>query len=100
MSGAQRHPLARGIDLRSPATFDAQHKAAQLGFLAQEAGLTLAQTAYRFVLSHPGVTTVLGGFSACNQLEELCDVSGAPPFDTDAFSRLDAVWRGNFDVAA
>ncbi|MFL9900710.1 aldo/keto reductase [Paraburkholderia fungorum] len=100
VSGAQRHPLARGIDLRSPATFDAQHKAAQLGFLAQEAGLTLAQTAYRFVLSHPGVTTVLGGFSACNQLEELCDVSGALPFDTDAFSRLDAVWRSNFHVAS
>ncbi|MFM0265457.1 aldo/keto reductase [Paraburkholderia sediminicola] len=98
VSGAQRHPLARGVDLESLATFDAQHKAAQLRFLAQEAGLTLAQAAYRFVLSHPRVTTVLGGFSARNQLEELCSVSGTPPFDADAFSRLDAVWRSNFEV--
>jgi L-glyceraldehyde 3-phosphate reductase len=62
--------------------------------------LTLAQAAYRFVLSHPGVTTVLGGFSARNQLEELCRVSGAAPLDAGTFGRLDAVWRGNFDVAA
>ncbi|HEY4299034.1 MAG TPA: aldo/keto reductase [Paraburkholderia sp.] len=100
VAGVQRHPLARGVDLNSAATFDARHKAAQLRFLAQESGLTLAQAAYRFVLSNPGVTTVLGGFSTRDQLEELCRVSGAAPLDAATFSRLDTAWRSNFNSAA
>lgn len=99
IAGAHRHPLARAVDPQAAATLDAQRKAAHLHFLTRETGLTLAQAAYRFVLSHPAVTTVLGGFSARNQLDELCAVSGAQPFDADVFTRLDAIWRSNFAPA-
>ena len=68
----------------------------KLRFLAAECGISLAQAAYRFILSHPGVTTVLGGFSAMSQLEELTAMSGAGPFAPELTARLDALWQSNF----
>jgi L-glyceraldehyde 3-phosphate reductase len=59
----------------------------------------MAQAAYRFVLSHPGVTTVIGGFSAIDQLEELAAMSGAGPFPPDLMARLREVWQTDFIAA-
>jgi L-glyceraldehyde 3-phosphate reductase len=99
VAGADRHPLARGVDREADAAREARRKAAQLLPIAVECGWTLAQAAYRFVLSHPGVTTVLGGFSELSQLEELCAVSGAPPLNARVLNQIDALWRSNFAAA-
>ncbi|MBP0592146.1 aldo/keto reductase [Paraburkholderia sp. LEh10] len=99
VAGADRHPLARAVDREADATREAQRKAARLLPIAVECGWTLAQAAYRFVLSHPGVTTVLGGFSALSQVDELCAVSGAPPLNTRVLNQIDALWRSNFAAA-
>ena len=98
--GRARHPLARTVDVQSEKTRITREKVATLRFLAEETGLSLAQAAYRFILSHPGVTSVLGGFSAMDQLEELAAVSGTGPFAPDLTARLEALWRRNFALAS
>ncbi|GAB2900433.1 aldo/keto reductase [Paraburkholderia jirisanensis] len=96
VAGASRHPLARGVDAEAAATQEARRKARVLHRVVTEPGWTLAQSAYRFVLEHPGVTTVLGGFSALSQVEELCAVSDAPPLRSSVLEELNLLWRRNF----
>jgi L-glyceraldehyde 3-phosphate reductase len=99
IAGAPRHPLARAADPRETRAELKRQQAARLSFLARETGTTMAQAAYRFVLSHPGVTTVIGGFSAIDQLEELAAMSGAGPFPPDLMARLREVWQTDFIAA-
>jgi L-glyceraldehyde 3-phosphate reductase len=96
VTGRERHPLARAVDPAAETARALRRKAETIRFLARETSLSLAQAAYRFVLSHPGVTTVLGGFSALDQLEELATVSGAGPFAPDLTARLNDLWRADF----
>jgi len=70
-----------------------QHRASRVRFLARENGLTLAQAGYRFILMHEHVTTVIGGFSSLEQMEELVQVSGMGPFDAELMARLNAAWQ-------
>lgn len=90
---ADRHPLARpargGID-------EIERIRAKVRALRQvtgASGLTLAQAAIRFILMHPGVTTVLGGFSSVEQMEEIAAAADAPPFDAGLMARLADAWR-------
>ena len=62
-------------------------------FLAMENNLTLAQAAYRFILMHEHVTTVVGGFSSQEQMEEIVPVTGTGPFKSADMARLQEVWR-------
>jgi L-glyceraldehyde 3-phosphate reductase len=96
VTGRERHPLARPVDPAAEQARNLRRKAESLRFLARETGASLAQAAFRFVLAHPGVSTVLGGFSALDQLEELAAVSGTGPFPPDLMARLDAVWQRDF----
>jgi aryl-alcohol dehydrogenase-like predicted oxidoreductase len=96
VAGSQRHPLARSVDPATQAARRNRDKAQMLRFLARESGMSLAQAAFRFVLSHAGVTTALGGFSSMSQLEELCAVSDANPFAGDLLERLEQLWQTNF----
>ncbi len=64
-------------------------------FLATENDLTLAQAAYRFILMHEHVTTVVGGFSSQEQMEEIVRVSGMGPFSAEEMARLRRVWRAD-----
>ena len=96
LRGTARHPLARAIDTESPEMRDIAARAAKLAFLP-DSGESLAQAAYRFVLSNPGVATVLGGFSAVEQVEELCAASGHEPIALEKMRRLAALWESNFD---
>lgn len=96
LDGAAGHPLARGHDPLSEAAQRNIERANLVRFLAEENDLSLAQAAYRFILMHKHVTTVVGGFSSQEQIEEIVQVSGMGPFTPDEMARLQHVWRSGF----
>ena len=96
IDGAAGHRLARQYDAMSDATRRNIEMAKSVRFLAAENHHSLAQAAYRFILMHPHVTTVLGGFSSQEQLEELAQVSHMAPFTPDEIARLNRVWQSDF----
>lgn len=96
LRGEQRHPLARAADPQSQNARKNLARAEAVKFLADENGISLAQAAYRFILSNPMVTTTLGGFSSIAQMEEICAVSGMDPLGEDEYARLNEVWK-NFN---
>lgn len=99
VAGGPRHPAARGVALPDDPERYAplQRQARALSFLATP-GRSLAQAAIRFVLMHPGVATVLGGFSAEEHIEELAAVPDAPPLSEQELVRVGMVWSGNFGL--
>jgi aryl-alcohol dehydrogenase-like predicted oxidoreductase len=99
VDGGARHPLAGSRDTASEVYRRSLEMARGLSFLRREGVHTLTQAAIRFILMHPGVTVVLGGFSAMSHLEEIVSVSGAGPFAPELMARVEAVWRGNFGFA-
>ncbi len=92
LRGGTPHPLARS---RVAASEAGVHRAKSLAFLSQP-GRTMAQAGTRFILDHPGVTTVLGGFSGLEHLEEAVPASGAPSLTQQEMAHVEMVWRGNF----
>jgi aryl-alcohol dehydrogenase-like predicted oxidoreductase len=96
LTGEERHPLAREDDTGSAARQVMLARVSKLVFLPEQ-GESLAQAAYRFILSNPGVATVLGGFSAMEQVEELSAVSGRGPIAPDKIRRLETLWESNFE---
>jgi aryl-alcohol dehydrogenase-like predicted oxidoreductase len=98
LRGDNRHPLARAYDMNAESSVRLRKQAAAVSFLARDNGITLAQAAFRFILTHPGVTAGLGGFSTIEQLEEIAAVPDMGPFSADAMTRLNHVWAENFGV--
>ena len=72
------------------------NRAGSLQFLSHGEQQSLAQAAIRFILMEPGVTTVLGGFSDLQQLEEVAGASGVGPLTEEEMARVEMVWRANF----
>lgn len=97
LDGAAGHPLARAHDSSSAEGMRALELAKQMRFLARENGMTLPQVAYRFILANTSATTVVGGFSSLEQLEEIAKVSGMPPLPAQEIARVEAVWRESAD---
>lgn len=94
-SGAAGHPLARGLPVAKNEIM--ARRVAKLSFVG-EGDESLAQATYRFILSNPGVATVLGGFSGVEQLEELAAVSGRGPTAPAKMHRLQHLWDSNFEL--
>ena len=84
------HPLSRGLSERQRPSLE---KAKALGFLSISGEHSLAQAAVRFILMTEGVSTVLGGFSDVQQLEELVAVSGAGGLSPELMTRIEMAWR-------
>jgi aryl-alcohol dehydrogenase-like predicted oxidoreductase len=99
VAGGARHPLAGPRNSASEAYQRTLEMARALSFLRCEGTHTLTQAAMRFILMHPGVTVVLGGFSAMDHLEEIVPVSGADPLAPELMARVETVWRANFGFA-
>jgi L-glyceraldehyde 3-phosphate reductase len=70
-----------------------QRRGSAFSFLSVPGKHSLAQGAVRFILMEAGVTTVLGGFSAIEQLEEIAAVPGTEPLSADLMGQIENVWR-------
>ncbi|MDA1035370.1 MAG: aldo/keto reductase [Chloroflexi bacterium] len=100
VTGGPPHPLGRGA--RSPEAGEKINRQIQpFAFLSkhlhpedQEDDHGLAEAALRYVLSLEGVTTLLGGFSDRQQVEENAAVSGKGPLSERNMARVEMVWRG------
>lgn len=102
VSGGAPHAMARGA--RSSESRETQSRQARaVSFLSrklnpdsQTEDHDLAEAAFRFILSLEGVTTVIGGFSDREQVEETVAYSGRGPLSEENMARLETVWRANF----
>lgn len=69
-----------------PGTVDGLQKLPQLNFL-QTPTRSMVQAALRFVLDHPGVSSVLAGAKTRQQVEENAKASDVPPLSPDERAR-------------
>ncbi len=94
----EHHAWSRAQD---PASQDYRRNLAMaraLAFLSQLGKHSLAQAATRFVLMHPGVSVVLGGFSDLAQLEHAVPAGCEGPLDAQLMARVENVWKSNFGL--
>jgi aryl-alcohol dehydrogenase-like predicted oxidoreductase len=73
-----------------PGTVDGLQKLSQLGFL-QTPTRSLVQAALRFVLDHPGVSSVIAGAKTRQQIEENTAASALPALAPDERARAIAI---------
>jgi L-glyceraldehyde 3-phosphate reductase len=74
-------------------------RASALGFLNRP-DRSIASAAYQLILSHPGVSTVVGGYSELAHMEEAVACSGRGPLSQEEMSRVEQVWEADFKVPA
>ena len=101
VSGGEPHPLSGAARRGGQLPARRQQSAALAGafrVLSMAGRHTLAQAAIRFILMEPGVTSVLGGFSDTEQLEEVTAASGAGPLGEDLMRRVESAWRANLSA--
>lgn len=60
--------------------------------IARQHDMGLAELAYRFVLSAPGVVTALGGFSSSEQMIQAVDAAEKGPLGQDVLDALHRAW--------
>jgi L-glyceraldehyde 3-phosphate reductase len=96
IKGAMRHRLARQQDPATDVAMRQRARAQTFAFLAQETGMSLAQTAFRFILDHAAVTVALGGFSSVEQMEEIAAAAHKPSLNSFQMARIESIWRSNF----
>lgn len=99
-STVSRHPLAGGGMTRNPEPFLAEVRRAETLSFFVRTDRTVAQAAYQFILSHPGVSTVVGGFSEMAHLEQAVAASNMGPLSPEELRELEQVWASNFHVPA
>lgn len=92
LSGQQNHPLARQKDHGKLEAKGDLGRARLFQEVAQNSGISLAELAYRFILTDPGVTTLLGGFSAADQIDAAIKASAAGPLDEEQLRAIDEIW--------
>ena len=71
-------------------------RASVLDFLTADDEPSRPQAAIRYALTHPGVSTVLVGFSDLAQIEEAAACSGKGPLPEAAMQRLHELWATDF----
>lgn len=95
VAGGERHPLAGNAVMRNPAAYQRRiERARAFSFLARD-GRTLAQAAIQFILAHPAVTTVLGGYTAVEHVEEAVGALTATPLNDEDMARIQLAWKSN-----
>jgi len=93
IAGRGTHPLARPKDANDPKLARELLLAGRFREVAAARGMSVAALAYKFILTHPGVSTVVGGFSSAQQLEETVASAGeAGQLSDEAMSDIRRVW--------
>ncbi|MGV6874709.1 aldo/keto reductase [Pseudochelatococcus sp. B33] len=93
LAGTQTHPLARRKDIEALDVRGALRLPRAFQALAAELGIDLVALAYRFVLSNPGVSTLLGGISSAAQVTAAAEASAAGPLPDTVLARIEDIWR-------
>jgi aryl-alcohol dehydrogenase (NADP+) len=65
----------------------------ELAGIARDAGKTLVELAFQWLLSHAQVDSIIVGASSAEQLQENLDACQGGPLDESLLARCDAVWR-------
>jgi L-glyceraldehyde 3-phosphate reductase len=93
ISGQHTHVLARPKDVKALETKGALPLARRFHALAAAKGMSLVQLAYGFILGHAGVSTVVGGFSAMNQLDDtIAAVGNMDSLPKDVIGAIQQIW--------
>ncbi len=93
ISGRHTHALARHKDMKVLETKGALPLARRFHALAAASGMSIVQLAYGFILGHPGVSTVLGGFSSIEQLDDTVMASGnMDSLPKDILTEIQQIW--------
>jgi L-glyceraldehyde 3-phosphate reductase len=92
LSGQQTHPLARQKDHGKLEAKGDLGRARLFQEIARNSGISLAELAYRFILTDSGVTTLLGGFSDASQIDIAAKASAAGPLDSEQMRAIEEVW--------
>jgi aryl-alcohol dehydrogenase-like predicted oxidoreductase len=93
ISGQHTHALARSKDVKALEAKGALPLARRFQALAAEHGMSVVQLAYGFILSHPGVSTVVGGFSAIEQLDDtIAAVAEMDPLPNEIMGEIQQIW--------
>jgi L-glyceraldehyde 3-phosphate reductase len=96
LRGASAHPLS-GSRVPERADYPEMVRGVQaLSFLSVPGAQSLSQAAYRFILMHPGVTSLLGGFSELSHLDDALTATTSGPLAQSELAQLDTVWRTRF----
>jgi L-glyceraldehyde 3-phosphate reductase len=96
IGGGERHPIGGGPAYAEADRYNQElARAKRLTFLSKPER-SLAQAAVQFILGHPGVTTVLGGYSEVAHMEEFASCSGMESLTPLDLARVEMVWRANF----
>ncbi|MEZ2127575.1 MULTISPECIES: aldo/keto reductase [unclassified Sinorhizobium] len=92
VAGQQTHPLARRKDIGKLEAKGELARARRFQEIAQANDMRLAELAYRFILSDSGVSTLIGGFSAADQINVAAAASSAGPLDAAQFAAIEKIW--------
>ena len=65
----------------------------ELRSIAADAGKTLVELAFQWLLSQPVVDSIIVGASRVEQLEENLKAAGGPKLDKSVLERCDSVWK-------
>jgi aryl-alcohol dehydrogenase-like predicted oxidoreductase len=91
-----RHALSRGFYRENPHLLNPElDRGRALRFLSSAEG-TLSEAAYRYVLAHPAVCTVIGGFSAIEHINEAALAAGKGPLSGAQQERILRVQQSGF----
>jgi aryl-alcohol dehydrogenase-like predicted oxidoreductase len=95
LAGKPAPPVSdRAARFPQPGQYDrALRLARAFAAVAGQADMTLTELAYRFVLTTPGVTTLVGGFSTTEQVVQAADAASRGPLGQDVLSALNEVWQ-------
>jgi aryl-alcohol dehydrogenase-like predicted oxidoreductase len=93
ISGQHTHMLARPKDVKALEAKGALPLARRFQALAAEHGISLMRLAYGFILSHPDVSTAVGGYSAIEQLDEtIAAVAEMDTLPKEIMGEIQQIW--------
>jgi aryl-alcohol dehydrogenase-like predicted oxidoreductase len=79
---------------------DGLKKVDQMAFLTRDGQRTLAQVAYRYILSQPAIATVVHTVNTSAQLDEWGRATDVPPLDEHELAAFDELYRSGFGLLA